>query len=352
MDILNYKCPSCGGPLHFGTTEQKLVCASCGNEYDPVALEQLQGDGENDKDSFSFEGYSGEEMTDGVVYTCPSCGGEIIGDENTVATKCPYCDNPTVMSGNVSGTLRPNLIIPFKLTKEDAKKKLLEHYKGKILMPKSFKDENRIDEIKGIYVPFWLFDADADASAAYRATKTRSWSDSTYHYTRTDYFSVYREGEARFERVPVDGSTKMDDAMMDSIEPFDLSEAVPFGSTYLAGYLADKYDVDEKDSEPRAGQRMKTSMNDYLRASVQGYATVTQERSVANTKNGTASYALFPVWLLNTKYQDKTYTFAMNGQTGKLVGNLPCDKGKFWAMLLGITAPLTALLTLLMFLLL
>ena len=352
MDILNYKCPSCGAPLRFDSNSQKLVCSSCGNDYDPIALEQLGADGEAENDSFSFEGYSGEEMTGGKVYTCPSCGGEIIGDENTVATKCPYCDNPTVMAGNVSGVLRPDYIIPFKLTKEDAKKKLLEHYKGKILMPKTFKDENRINEIMGIYVPFWLFDADADASASYRATRTHTWSDRNYIYTRTDHFSVYREGEARFEHVPVDGSTKMDDATMEAIEPFDLTEAISFGSSYLAGYLADKYDVDEKASEPRAGQRMKISMNDYLRSSVQGYATVTQQRSVANTKNGKAAYALFPVWILNTKYKDKTYTFAMNGQTGKLVGNLPCDKGKYWAMFLGVAAAVAApLAALLMYLL-
>ena len=340
MANLNYKCPSCGGPLKFDSNTQRLLCESCGNDYDPIALEQLGADGETKEDSFSFEGYSGEEMTEGIVYSCPSCGGEIIGDANTVATKCPYCDNPTVMAGNVSGVLRPDIVIPFKLTKDDAKKKLLEFYKGKTLMPKSFKEENRINEIKGIYVPFWLFDADADATASFRATKTHTWSDRNYIYTRTDYFSVYREGSASFENVPVDGSTKMDDATMEAIEPFDLSQAVPFGSSYLAGYLADKYDVDEKTSEPRAGERIKTSMTDYLRSSVQGYATVSTQQSNASTKNGKARYALLPVWLLNTKYKGETYTFAMNGQTGKMVGNLPCDKGKFWGMLLGIAAAL------------
>jgi len=340
MANLNYKCPSCGGPLRFDSVLQKLKCDSCGNDYDPVALEQLGADGEEKKDSFTFEGYSGEEMTEGVVYTCQSCGGEIIGDENTVSAKCPYCDNPTVMTGNVSGVFRPDIVIPFKLTKEDAKKKLIEFYKGKILMPKAFKEENHIDEIQGIYVPFWLFDADADASASFRATRSHTWSDSRYIYTRIDHFSVYREGKASFENVPVDGSTKMDDAMMDAIEPFDMSQAVPFGTAYLAGYLADKYDVDEKASEPRAGQRIKTSMEDYLRSSVIGYASVMKERSSASTSDGKAKYALLPVWILNTKYKGKTYKFAMNGQTGKLIGDLPCDNGKFWGLFLGIAAAL------------
>lgn len=341
MDVLNYKCPSCGGPLKFDSQTQRLKCDSCGNDYDPVALEQLGQGGEQKEDSFSFDGYDGVEMDGGVkLYTCPSCGGEIIGDENTISTKCPYCDNPTVVGSNVSGMLKPDIIIPFKLTKEDAKKKLLEYYKGKTLLPKTFKDENKINEIQGVYVPFWLFDADAEASASFLATRSHTWSDRNYIYTRTDHFSVYREGVASFEHVPVDGSTKMDDATMEAIEPFDLSEAVEFGTSYLAGFPADKYNVDEKTSEPRAGQRMKTSMTDYLRSSVQGYATVTPQQTNAVTKGGKAKYALFPVWVLNTKYKDKTYTFAMNGQTGKFVGNLPCDNGKYWGMLLGIAAAL------------
>jgi len=351
MDILNYKCPACGAPLRFDSAKQLLVCDSCGNEFEAAAMEQLNADMEEKKDEFEFEEYHGEDLGEGVVYTCPSCGGEIIGDANTIATKCPYCDNPTVMSGNVSGMLRPDLVIPFKLSKEDAKKGLINFYKDKKLMPNAFKDENRINEIQGIYVPFWLFDCDASASASFRATRVRTWSDRNYNYTRTDYFNIYREGVGSFEKVPVDGSTKMDDAMMEAIEPYDISEAIPFGSAYLTGYLADKYDVDEKASEPRAGDRVKTSMNMFLRQSVEGYSTVTTTNSGCSTKNGKATYALLPVWILNTKWKDKLYTFAMNGQTGKFIGNLPCDKGKFWRMLLIIAAavavPLAAILLLL-----
>lgn len=346
MDVLSYKCPSCGASLRFSSEEQKLVCDSCKNSYDPEALELLEND-ESKKDEFNFEDYNGEELDGAVTYMCPSCGGEIIGDADTVATKCPYCDNATVMAKNVSGMLRPDVIIPFKLDKEDAKKALRDFYKDKKLMPNAFRDENRIDEIKGIYVPFWLFDCNASSSAAYRATRTRTWSDSRYIYRKTDHFSIYREGEASFCGVPVDGSVKMDDAFMESIEPYDLGEAIPFGSTYLSGYLADKYNVDEKASRPRASERIKSSMSEMLRSSVVGYSSLTETRQNTKTDGVKAKYALLPVWMLNTNWRGKTYTFAMNGQTGKLVGNLPCDMGKFWLRFLITAAAIATPLALL-----
>lgn len=117
------------------------------------------------------------------------------------------------------------------------------HYKGKKLLPKIFKKENHIDEIKGVYVPFWLFDADADADIRYKATRVRTWSDSDYDYTETSYYSIGRSGDIGFDRVPVDGSSKMPDDLMESIEPFKFEDAVDFKTAYLAGYLADKYDV-------------------------------------------------------------------------------------------------------------
>lgn len=122
-----------------------------------------------------------------------------------------------------------------------------------------FKDQNHIDEVKGIYVPFWLFDADAEADLRYRATRVQSWNDSSYHYTKTSYFAVMRSGTISFERVPVDGSSQMPDDLMESIEPFDFSQAVDFQTAYLAGYLADKYDVDAEQSMERANERVKTA---------------------------------------------------------------------------------------------
>ena len=352
--LQEYKCPCCGGAIEFNSTVQKMKCPYCDTEFEMEALkdldEVLQGEA-SQKDNMDWETQAGTDWQEGEgenlrIYVCKSCGGEIIGDENTAATSCPYCNNPVVMMGQFQGDLKPDYVIPFKLTKEHAKEGLRRHIKGKLLLPKVFKDENHIDEIKGIYVPFWLFDADASARIRYKATKVRHWSDSDYDYTKTSYYSVIRAGGVSFDRVPVDGSSKMADDLMESIEPFAFNDAVDFQTAYLAGYFADKYDVSAQASVTRANERIKRSTEETFASTVNGYQTVVTEHSTINLHNGKAKYALYPVWILNTTYKDKKYTFAMNGQTGKFVGDLPMDKKLFWKYWGIIAASVTAVATL------
>ena len=243
------------------------------------------------------------------------------------------------MMGQFSGALRPDFVIPFKLDKNAAKAGLQKHLTGKRLLPKIFKDQNHIDEIKGVYVPFWLFDTDADARVRYRTTKLRCWSDSEYNYTETSHFLVHRGGSVGFEHVPVDGSSRMADDLMESIEPYDFSDAVDFQTAYLAGYLADKYDVDAEQSIERANERVKKSAEEAFASTVEGYDTVTAESSSVQLHGGKAKYALYPVWILNTTWKGQKYTFAMNGQTGKFVGDLPVDKAaaRRWKLILTAT---------------
>ena len=310
-----------------------MKCPCCDTEFEMEALQgyddalkqQEQGD------DMTWDTAAGSEWQDGEeaglrTYQCKSCGGEIVGDESMAASSCPYCGNPIVLMGQFSGNLRPDYVIPFKLDKKAAKAGLMKHLNGKRLLPKIFKDQNHIDEIKGVYVPFWLFDTNVDANISYRATKIRTWSDSKYDYTETRFFMLSRGGTIGFERVPVDGSSKMEDDLMESIEPFDFSEAVPFQTAYLAGYMADKYDVSAEESIERANVRVKKSTEDNFRSTVQGYNTVTVEQSSVQFHDGSAKYALYPVWILNTTWNGNQYRFAMNGQNGKFVGDLPVDK--------------------------
>ncbi|NMA65081.1 MAG: hypothetical protein GX957_02420 [Clostridiaceae bacterium] len=357
-ELLQYKCPACGGAINFDSSIQKMKCPYCDTEFEMETLKALD---ESLKDEFPdemvWETQAGSQWEDDeadhiVYYVCKSCAGEIVADENTAATSCPYCNNPVVMMGKLSGTLRPDYVIPFKLDKKAAKEGLMKHLKGKRLLPKIFKDENRIEEIKGIYVPFWLFNADADANIRYRATKIRRWSDSNYNYTKTSYYLILRNGSVGFERVPVDGSRKMPDDLMESIEPYNFDDAVDFQTAYLAGYLADKYDVEADESIMRANERIKHSTEQIFASTVNGYTTVTPERTNIRLRNGTTKYALYPVWLLNTIWNNKRYTFAMNGQTGKFVGDLPLDKGAYWKWFGGLTAVfgiITFLITLIIY---
>lgn len=351
-----YKCPCCGGAIAFNSTIQKMKCPFCDTEFEMEALEgydkelkSVQADDMRWETKAENEWQAGE--TEGLyTYVCKSCGGEIIGDKNTGATSCPFCGNPVVMMEQFSGSLKPDCVIPFKLDKKAAKEALKKHYMGKRLIPNIFKDENHIDEVKGVYVPFWLFDAEADADIRYKATRVRSWSDSRYNYTETSYYAVHRSGSLSFENVPVDGSEKMADDLMESLEPFDFSEAVDFQTAYLAGYLADKYDVGAEEGAGRANERVRKSTEDAFRATVRGYATVIREAGSIRLNNGKVKYALFPVWILNTTWNGQKYLFAMNGQSGKMVGDLPLDKGAYMKWLFGLTVAVGAAVYALLFL--
>lgn len=246
--------------------------------------------------------------------------------------------------GRLSGTLKPDVVIPFKVDKKTVEETLKKHYEGKRLLPKVFKDQNHIKEVKGIYVPFWLFDTSADANMRYKASNFRTWSDSEYVYSETKYYSVSRGGTLNFEKVPVDGSVKMPDDLMESLEPFNFSEAVDFQTAYLAGFLADKYDVNTEQTVERANERIRKSTEAAFRETVKGYATVTKETGSIQFQNGKVTYALLPVWLLNTTWNGQNYIFAMNGQTGKMVGDLPLDKVAYKKYLFGLTGTIGVIL--------
>ena len=277
------------------------------------------------------------------AYSCPSCGAELICDASTAATSCPYCGNPSVVPGQFSGTLRPDFVIPFKLNKKEAIAALKQHYNKKPFLPKSFSRENHLQEIRGIYVPFWLFDGEAEGDAQYAATRSRTYRSGDQEITETEHYQVYRAGSVTFEKVPVDASSKMPDDHMDSIEPFDYGEIKPFSTAYLPGYLADRYDVTVEQSRERADQRCVSTLTSALRSTVQGYDSCVPTGGSTTLRRGKVHYALLPVWILNTKWDGKEFLFAMNGQTGKLVGDLPMSWGKFWATFAAIAVPLMAI---------
>ncbi|MCR5213723.1 MAG: hypothetical protein K6E10_04855 [Eubacterium sp.] len=345
-ELSNYKCVNCGGSLQFSSQKQMLVCTSCGSEFSVAEYEAMlaqSGQAQyQERKSPSNEWDMDQEGL--VVYECKNCGGEVVGDKTMGSTNCPYCDNPIVISSKFEGSLRPDLMIPFKLDKKAAQQKLKEHVDKIKLAPSAFKAGNHISEVKGVYVPFWLFDANVHAGAQYEATVVKRHSDSQYEYKETSYYDVMREGDMQFMNVPADASEKMDDALMDSIEPYDVSQAVPYSSAYMAGYLADRYDVTPEQCVERADKRMEQTAKDLLRGQVKDYTTVNERFFTINKMSAAYKYALYPVWILNTVWNGNKYVFAMNGQTGKLVGDVPYSKGKFFGVLFGVFALLWAIL--------
>lgn len=351
MDFVQYKCPCCGAALQFSPETQKLSCQSCQNEYDIETLRQYEQEerhqGEQDLSWEYQKGACGAARTEDGMYICPSCGAKVEADENTVSTTCPYCDNVIVIKATASKELKPDVMIPFQVQGDQARQMLEGFCKGKPLLPKNFKDKSYLKNLKGYYVPYWLFDCKADADMSFRATRVRTWSDSRYDYIDTSYYMVARAGTMEFWHVPVDGSVEMDDSTTESIEPFDYRALTEFNPAYLAGYETDRYDVNARQAEGRAKERLYNSAEQVLRSTVKGYQTVTVKRRNLSSHGGKAHYALLPVWLFETVYGDKKYQFAINGQTGKMVGELPVDRGAFWRYLCGFTAVGTAVCSIL-----
>lgn len=332
--VQNYKCPCCGAPLTF--LGDKLACEACGTQFPVESLQQL-GDASGNTlsnssynwDTYVPRSYAQEEAINLSEYSCPSCGAQITGDGNMGSTICPYCGNGTIVPGQFDGTQRPDFVIPFKVDKKAAMDAFAKACQKAPFLPDEFKDMKRIEEMAGVYVPFWTFDCDCYASTAYNATKTTTWSDSDYDYTRKDYYRILRSGNIGFANIPVDASTKADDNYMEAIEPFNYADAVSFNSAYLSGYLADRYDVSAEQSIERANERVKASTESAFAATVDNsYDSVNIEGSNISFSGGKVRYSLLPVWMLNIKYEGQNYKYAINGQTAKTVGEFPVSKKK------------------------
>ena len=352
--ITNYQCPACTGPLRFDGKTGQLRCDYCGSSYSVKQIEALYADKLDQAEAAGVQAQSKPEekpWTDGLrAYNCPSCGAELLCDETTAATSCPYCGNPTVVPAQFHGMLKPDYVLPFKLDKAAAVEALKRYYKGKRLLPKAFSDQNHIEEIKGVYVPFWLCDGQVKADIHYTATRTHSFRSGQYQVTETEHFQLRRAGTIDFARIPADGSSKMPDAHMDAIEPFDYSELKPFSTAYLPGFMADIYDVSAKEAGSRAVKRACATAAQRFDATATGYATCTPTDRQVYMPRVTTRYALLPVWLLSTRWNGQNFLFAMNGQTGKLVGDLPVSSSRYAAWFFGIAAPIAAVLAALLFL--
>ena len=336
-DLKEYKCPSCDGAINFDSSLQKMKCPYCNTEFEIEAFisfnkAEAEGKGENiNWDKMPFEQLAEnnigvDDASSLVNYVCNSCAGEIITTLVEGSFTCPYCGNQIVSKKVFSGMNKPDCVIPFKLDKKTAKDTLLRHLKGKMLLPKVFSDENKIESIQGIYVPFWLFNAEADANIRFKATKRYKKGNATH----TEHYMLVRGGHITFQKIPADASKRLDDALMESIEPFDLTEGVPFQGAYLAGYGAEKYDVNISENRERINKRIKNSVIESFKKTLNGYNSSHVENINITFTHSNVYYALLPVWIVSTKYKEKIYTFAMNGQTGKFVGNLPVDYGIYW----------------------
>jgi len=328
---------SCGGALVFDSGARKMSCRHCDSEFELADVEDYQSELEAHPEeglcwsarSREIEAWENGGLGELESGSCPSCGAELVGGQNAIAMVCPFCGNAQIVKSRISGLLKPDCVIPFRLDKAAAAGALESFCQGKRLLPDGFREKPARD-MSSVYVPFWLFDARARGHLRFRATKTRSWSDAAYNYTKTDYYSVVRDGELSFEKIPVSACDKLSGGRVEAIEPFDYGDLKDFSPAFLSGHAAEKFDLSVDKCREAAGARIKESVERQFAGSVSGYSSVTTESSSVEVTDDKASYGLLPAWTLNVRHDGKTHFFMVNGQTGALAGILPVDRRKCW----------------------
>ena len=333
MKSVDYKCLNCNAPLKYNPSGKNWKCEYCASVFTKSELAKNE---EKFKETDTKKTKYEEEL---VVdeYTCQNCGAKIVADPNTAATFCVYCKNTAILKSRLDGKFAPKRIIPFAKTKKEAIKGFTEVCKGKLFLPGEFALEKNINDITGVYIPFFLHSCDLDATIKGKGIKIKEWRAGDVIYTKTDTYAVEREGTYSFKLIPVDGSVRFDDAIMNSIEPFNYDELIDFGAGYLSGFLAEKYDIEMDVAKQKSLNRAENSaMTAIKNSALAGYTTFNTEFSNIKDVKDECEYVLLPVWMLNIKYNGKMYPFAMNGQTGKMIGNFPYSKGKafLWFMII------------------
>lgn len=364
--VTEQKCPACGAPLRFDPASGKLICDYCGTVTDlpssadtPAATAgtgKEQGSGsasgqngtagkadsgkpqgsEELPEEDTISGFDFQSMTDAVsvpdaedlpVYNCVSCGAEVITPPEQAALTCPYCGNNIVLTDKISGKLRPDGVIPFKIRPEELPDAVNRFYSDKKLLPRGFFSRSTMGKVTGVYVPFWVFNGKAGGQMTYRAQTSAASRSGDYIITRTDHYQLIRDAALSFDNLPVDASGRIEDRLMDSLEPFDSSETKPFDMRYLAGFTADRFDQKKSDLSSRARSRMLKTMTSLVDSEAAGsYGAVTRQSARLHVSLD-AKYILFPVYLFEISHDGKSYPFAVNGQTGKVVGDVPTDSG-------------------------
>ena len=307
-----YKCPGCSGNLFYNMDQRELVCKFCGNSYSPDVFEMLEAFGKVEEERDASEDDKKQEIV------CSSCGAVVITDENTSSSICCYCGSPALAARRLTKEFRPDYIIPFVVTKEEARAKFLDWAKNNKYIPNDFTSEENINKLRGIYVPFWLVDCKCEAEFYGTGYMNQGNKYATFSLDR--FITFY------LSRVPFDGSKRISDRLMAAVEPFDYSEMKEYKDSYLPGFFAERYDQTPLALSERVSNRTKRYAEEAIKMMTCGqYDKVNFSQGYSNASEFKHSYALLPVWFMNYKYNDVNYGFAINGQTGEVCGDLPFD---------------------------
>lgn len=322
-----YRCKSCGGNVIYDPNKKKMICESCGNEGESELIYQEK------------------------KHVCNNCGAEIEADEIDLSLKCPYCGTHVIFEDRMKNEYEPNMVLPFALDKYRALEILKEKFAKQLFLPDNFCSSSTIESMKGLYVPFWMYDLHSHVHFEGQADKIRTWSKGSYDYTETKTYQILRDFDVDYDKIPVDASKAMPDKMMDLMEPYRYEELGDFDAKYLSGFQAEIYDEDKDTLLPRAKRKADKYSRKYLESYNTEYDVV---RAIVDDKNNTereSFYSFLPVWKYVYRYQEKNYEFYVNGQTGKVAGEAPISRSKVVIWFVAIFASLFFTLEMLIYLL-
>lgn len=331
MSVISLKCPNCDGELLFDPGTQKYKCEYCNSTFSQEELNDMMPRRENA--GKKQENGGGEKQA--VVYSCPSCGAQVITDETTAATFCFYCHNPVILEGRLEGDVSPDAVIPFEIDRKKAEETFLSYIKKKWFVPRGFFGKKNLQKMTGVYFPYWLYGAKLEGSVDGEAKKIRIWRSGDTEYTQTSIYQVIRQGSAKLRNLPKRALKKADLDLSEGVLPYDFDHMKDFQMGYLSGFFAEKRDMESQDLQEQVRAGMRESAQNLFRETVTGYDSVHLRHADFTVSEESWKYVLLPVWTLTYKGRDqKIYYFSMNGQNGKICGKLPVD----WKRLLGAAA--------------
>ena len=319
-------CKSCAGRLIFNPASQKLECKACGNSYRPEDVEDIYAS----RDSKYY---------DTRVYTCGHCGAEVITSDTESSTFCVYCGNPAIVFSRISREYKPDGLIPFKITKEEAISNITKKFLKNPIVPKEIAAKCKPENLRGIYVPYWVINADF-SEADYISGEVKRGKQ-----TYTKYYS--RACETRIRNLPIDGSRILSDDTSLKLEPFYLEDSKDFDEDYLNGFYSNTSDLRYYDLRKSAAERCHKLVAEEVVKSI--------PRNNRNVKirdsfywidiDDDPIYMMMPVWFFTFMYKGKPYTILVNGQTGKVVGTMPWNNSRVWAIAIAIFVLITAFIS-------
>lgn len=366
MATVSIKCPNCGGGLQFDPAAQNYECEYCLSRFTQEELEKIApqvkpeqteadlgrtkaeeaGTGQRSRTQ-ETDGAAAEENEEGaMVYTCPSCGAEIVTDETTAASFCFYCHNPVILQGRLQGKYRPDYVLPFAIDKEKATEIFLGWLKRKRFVPSDFYAPEQIEKMTGVYFPYWLYSCQVDGRLEGEGTRLRVWQTGNVQYTETQNYDVSRQGTMKISQVPRNALKKADRKLVEGVMPFDTKTMKPFSMGFLSGFFAEKRDMEREQFQEEMEQEIRGFAADNLKSSTGSYDSIRVRNQETRIREPRWEYALLPVWTLT--YQERKtgtiYYFTCNGQNGKVCGRLPVDSKKLWLFFAEIFLPLLAVL--------